>query len=296
MKRIIMIIIAAAILLTGCSSKPQQINTNRLDEALTAACEVELPEALANNARKTYYSYYLPKGVGNHDRDATSNLFSLYGNKAILNLDVAGIISSTYYETAQENELRDIDMLADPEYYRSGTCLNSSGREIRYAVSISPIDDSDCYILIQTVDFIFVAVCRKVESDEMVQDMMKIIRSCSPNVKTVIDEYSNVDPTHYTTRTISLFREILPESGKVSDYLEDWKNDPAFVIIDTTDKESDHPSESDIENNEDEEGQGEIPGADTGDDENPDPDPDPGDDGSSDQGEDGNEPGNNSEG
>ncbi|MBQ7223687.1 MAG: hypothetical protein IJS38_03850 [Erysipelotrichaceae bacterium] len=292
MKKTIMIIIAAAILLTGCSSKPQQINTDKLEKVITAACEVELPEALANNARKKYYSYYLPKGAGNHDRDATSNLFSLYGNKAILNLDVAGILSSTYYGTGQEEELRDIDMLAAPEYNRTGTCLNSSGREIRYSVSIASINDSDCYVLIQTVDFIFVAVCRKVESDEMVQDMMKIIRSCSPNVKTVIDDYSNVDPTHYTTRTISLFREILPESGKVSDYLDDWKNDPAFVLIDTTDKESDKPSESDIEENEDDEG--EIPGADTGDDENPEiepggeenPEPDPSGEGTGEQGND----------
>ena len=72
--------------------------------------------------------------------------------------------------------------------------------------------------------------------------MMKILRTCSIDESKIVSVYSNVTETIKKTSIISLFREILPESGYVADYIDDWKDDPEFVIIDNSSKEEEDPS------------------------------------------------------
>ena len=83
----------------------------------------------------------------------------------------------------------------------------------------------------------------------MVYEMLKTVRTCSVDTKLVINTYSNLDTAQYEISTIKLFKEILPESGRVIDYMSDWMNDPGYKIIDREKREGEIPNASDIRDN-----------------------------------------------
>ncbi|MBQ6655496.1 MAG: hypothetical protein IJM79_08245, partial [Erysipelotrichaceae bacterium] len=240
----ILLTICALLLLAGCENTLTPDVKDNVEKAIEIIAGINMPAVETNNAVKDYYTYYLPKGVGREERDRTSNLFTIYDNRAILNLDVAGIIEENFYSAARANTydgFRDVVTFKDTVVEKKGTFLNSSNELRQYRVIVSAIADNRCYVLVQTNEFIFVSTCAPLECDEMVYEMMKIIRSCHCDISKVIADYSNINTENYATRTISLFKEVLPESGYIADYIEDWKKDPGFVIIDNSDKQQDDP-------------------------------------------------------
>ena len=79
--------------------------------------------------------------------------------------------------------------------------------------------------------------------------MLKTVRTCLVDTKLVINTYSNLDTSRYEISTIKLFREVLPESGRIIDYMDDWKNDPGYTVIDREKREGEIPTASDIRDN-----------------------------------------------
>ena len=118
MKKLILLVIMAVLMLTGCTPDEEPYTAVSLMSTVNDAVVAEIPEAVYNNAVKEYYSYYLPRGVGREERDATSNLFNIYGNKAILNIDIASIIAQEYYEGEDEygKRLRNLDTFSQTEF------------------------------------------------------------------------------------------------------------------------------------------------------------------------------------
>ncbi len=244
MKKLILLVMMAVLLLTGCTQDEEPYTTVSLLSTVNDAVVAEVPEAVYNNAVKEYYSYYLPRGVGREERDATSNLFNIYGNKAILNIDIASIIAQEYYEGEDEygKRLRNLDTFSQTEFVTHGKYVNSGGKEIMYRIYVSSVDEEKDYIVMQDNYFLFAATCYKSQTKDMLYDMMKILRTCSIDDEKIVSVYSNVTETVKKTSIISLFREILPESGYVADYIDDWKDDPEFVIIDNSSKEEEDPA------------------------------------------------------
>ena len=111
-----------------------------------------------------------------------------------------------------------------------------------YRIYVSSVDEEKDYIVMQDNYFLFAATCYKSQTKDMLYDMMKILRTCSIDDEKIVSVYSNVTETVKKTSIISLFREILPESGYVADYIDDWKDDPEFVIIDNSSKEEEDPA------------------------------------------------------
>ena len=243
-------LLAITLMITGCSSQNSQAKNLKsdLDGVVSAAVKVVLPGPDSNNAHKALYNYYLPRGVGREERNATSNLFIIYGNRAIMSLDIAGIISKQFYD---ENGLREIEELASKDYEKAGVYLNSAGEEIPFRIIVKRLDDSDAYMIIQTSEFMFTVTCPILETDETLYEMIKILRTCQVENEAVINEYSASDKSAQSSKIIRLFNEILPESGYIRDYIDDWKNDPTFTIIDRTIKPADIPSLEDLTNRDD---------------------------------------------
>ncbi len=238
MKKVV-ILLCLFMMLAGCDTitLDQDNYTESLNAIIESAKALELPSSTENNAQKDYYTYYLPTGVGSQEKDETSNIFSIYGNEAILNLDIAGVLVNTYYDDASSEEvsatsLRDVERFNEISFENSGTFENSSGEIIAYRVYVSEVDEDLNYIIVQTNDFLFVTTCYVTQVDEMIFEMIKILRTCTCDRELVIENYSNVSEQASSTSVISLFKEILPESGSVSDYIENWKEDSDFQLID----------------------------------------------------------------
>ena len=228
-KRLLTAIMAFCLLLLGGCSRQETFSYEKVSQALALANEVELPGSDLNNAQKTYYTYYLSKGIGREEKNETSNVFIIYDSRALLTLDIMSIISSQYY--GQTNELRSIARLSDPVFQQNFTTTDSSGNELKYQATVNEIDDSYCYITIQSKQFIFVATALKNECDEVMFEMVKILRSATVDREKVITDYSNYEEDNSTMMILSLFKQVLPESGQVIDYIDDWKDNPGFIII-----------------------------------------------------------------
>ena len=71
--------------------------------------------------------------------------------------------------------------------------------------------------------------------------MIKILRTCKADREKVIADYSNIREDQQRATIITLFKEVLPETGKIVDYLPDWMNDPGFVIIDNGNNQQQEP-------------------------------------------------------
>ena len=246
-KKVIMLLLAM-LLLTGCQKPVINLDVDfkkQILRAVSEAAEVALPEFSANNSHKEYYDYYLFPGIGRREIDDISNIFVIYDNEAVLNLDVAGILSKSVYA---ETKLRDIESFQGKSLYAEGTCRNSRGLEMAYRIQMKVVEET-AYIILQTNQFIFTTSCPLLEADEMVYEMLKTVRTCSVDTKLVINTYSNLDTAQYELSTIKLFKEILPESGRVIDYMSDWMNDPGYKIIDREKREGEIPTASDIRDN-----------------------------------------------
>lgn len=245
-----LLLILMVLLLAGCANaegeeKPS-VSASVLGASASDAAAVELPEARFNNAKKQYYTYYIPRGIGRQERNATSNLFIIYGNNAILNLDVASIVQAAH--TVKDDNsvtlqpLRDIGSFTHPTFTKEGAYMNSSNGSVRYRIMVSDFESDYSYIIIQTEHFNFSSVCPLLETDEMIYEMIKILRTCTVDTEAIIRDYSYEETTADNFSIITLFREMLPESGYVVDYIEDWKNDSSFTIIDYS-KQDEEPED-----------------------------------------------------
>ena len=244
MKKVIMLLLAI-VMLAGCTAVKVPLDVDFKKEVLRSireASEVELPEFSENNSHKEYYDYYLFQGVGRKEIDEISNIFIFYDNEAVLNLDVAGILKRSVYE---DNTLRDIESFQGKSLYTEGSCRNSRGLPMSYRMEMKVVNGTS-YIILQTNQFIFTASCPLLEADETIYEMMKTLRTCSVDTNLVTETYSNQDKSSYRITNIRLFREILPESGRIIDYMDDWKNDPSYTVIDRESRPGEIPSASDI--------------------------------------------------
>ncbi len=244
MKKVIMLLLAM-VMLAGCTAVKVPLDVDFKKEVLRSireASEVELPEFSENNSHKEYYDYYLFQGVGRKEIDEISNIFIFYDNEAVLNLDVAGILKRSVYE---DNTLRNIESFQGKSLYTEGSCRNSRGLPMSYRMEMKVVNGTS-YIILQTNQFIFTASCPLLEADETIYEMMKTLRTCSVDTNLVTETYSNQDKSSYRITNIRLFREILPESGRIIDYMDDWKNDPSYTVIDRESRPGEIPSASDI--------------------------------------------------
>ena len=120
------IFISVLILLTlsGCVSDTKTFH-NELNKAINNAISESIEDYSYNNCTKTYYSYYLPKGIGKVDGDEISNKFNIGGNIASLSLDVTAIVNDAVI-VKEVDALRDIGSISNPYFTRSGRYINSS--------------------------------------------------------------------------------------------------------------------------------------------------------------------------
>ena len=175
MKKLLIALITL-VMLAGCTAKDFNIVfKNKILRSVKDACDVELPEFSANNSHKEFYNYYLFQGIGRKEIDEISNIFVIYDNEAVLNLDVAGILSRSVYS---ETDLREIESFESKSLKTNGTCKNSRGIDMAYHIEIKVISET-AFIIMQTNQFVFTASCPVLETDETVYEMMKTLRTCS---------------------------------------------------------------------------------------------------------------------
>ncbi|MGI6509159.1 MAG: hypothetical protein ACOX1L_01060 [Erysipelotrichaceae bacterium] len=226
------------IILSGCVTDTDSLY-DELNKAVNIAIGEKIEDYTYNNCTKTYYSYYLPKSIGKVDGDEISNKFNIDGNIASLSLDVTAIVNDAI-TTNKDDSLRDIGTVKNPFFTRSGRYLNNADETVLFNISVSETKDG-YFIMIQTSEFIFISLANKGGCSNTVHDMLILLRSCKVEKKKLILDYASDTLVSYTTSIVTLFESVVPETGYFVDYIDDWKDDKTFIIIDLEQQDSEEP-------------------------------------------------------
>lgn len=218
-------------LLCGCSQESLKVS---VDKAIDSARKAEIHPEKENNCTKTYYSYYLSKNVGRVSSTELTNTFTIDGNDCVLSLDITSIVARRIYSNIGKYDLVNVGKLADPFYTREGSFTASDGKARPYVIQINENAKHEYGVFIQTTEFVFIANVKTGSLSQTVFEMMMMLRSAVANSDEAVLAYSSDNIISSETNIITLFDEILPESGYVEDYMDRWNNDKTFIIIDTT--------------------------------------------------------------
>ncbi len=198
--------------LCGCTVKK---NIHMQDEIDTVLQQVLSAKIFDSNMNKPLYSYYLAPSIGRHTSTSISTVLNDHGKRFVMNLNVASI---TQKDDATSNTA--LVSFLDPVVHSEGEYVDSEEATHRYVVNI--YEKNGWYMTEFTSDtVIFYAVEDALSSVEIVKDMMQIARSVKVNDAKVIDAYANRNTVNYKSEKIELFKQVVPESGRIEELFEE---------------------------------------------------------------------------
>ena len=213
MKKTASILLLMTLVLSGCTQVSGDLN-GRVKKSIADA--LALPASQANR-NKTFYSYYIEPSVGRYSGNNTGNVFTYEGAKFLMNLNVPVIINEDAYPQSTADG---IESIADPVVDQSGTYLDSS--EINHTYRLRIYQQDAVFLTALNTDTVkFYAVTDQVKAADLAGEMLKIAKSVEVNEKTVLAAYTNHQTLNYETEKVQLYNEVVPESGAVSDLIND---------------------------------------------------------------------------
>lgn len=210
MKKIVIFIIF--LLLTGCTN-----NANRdLDDAFI---NENIDLNVRPNNSLTYYRYYLPSDVFEQDYEENTVLLKYENSNIVMNLNVASIINSEFYE---EYALKDEGFFDDYKlsYEHFGTYLDIDNNLIDYFYRVYEYED-DCLVHLMSKNMNFYASTIKDNLYDLTSKLLIIAKTCEVNNVDVISAYSSKSVIDYQKKQINLFDLVLPVNGKLDELILD---------------------------------------------------------------------------
>ena len=235
-----LLFLLSIIMLAGCAATGTQDFTHELDQAVAQAIGAAIPESDMNNCVKTYYSYYRNNDIGKVVNDAIYNQFNINGNMSTLALDVESIVSNQISGNTNPRTVRKIVDVSDPIYEKTGEYVNSSHVTIHFHIQIAAMNQAKEYLIyVQSSEFMFVSQVSKGSCADTLYDMLILLRSCQADTTRIILDYGSESLISTGDSIITLFEDVLPATGYVIDYIDSWKDDTSFIIIDPVVDEGD---------------------------------------------------------
>ena len=112
-------LVLCLMLLSGCASTQTDLKL-RLENSVATMAQAPIDDLADNN--KPLYRYYIEPSVGRRDSTQTGNVFLLNGREFIMNLDIASVINTRFYD---EILLRFFKFFAYHALYRGAVLLPS---------------------------------------------------------------------------------------------------------------------------------------------------------------------------
>ena len=207
MKKVLVLFLL--VLLCACQTVTDISAT--IEETIDLLASTETIKSTNND--KGYYAYYVPPSVSNLVSEDTYNIFSVSGNKVLLNLDVAAIISSEYYtDTFSVYDLYSID---DVVYERTDEML-----DIAYSLSVYDYGDDYYLIDLNINDVYLIALIYINYIPEVLYNMFVIGLSVEVDCDLVINDFSSLDIVDYHEEAVDLFEIIVPQEGRVEELIK----------------------------------------------------------------------------
>jgi hypothetical protein len=214
MKRIASAVICFSLIFAaGCTD-----SGNTPAQSVQASLSRVLSQTAAKaNHSKEYYSYYIEPSVGRYSSTKTGNIFSYQGTKFAMNLNVAEIINAKYYP---EQSLENSSAAKDAAIELQGTYIDSEQIQRTYRVCMYQ-DGTRILILLNTDTVSFCGISEQAQAPSLAGEMLKIARSVETDEEEIALAYTNHKTLDYKTEKIQLFNEVVPESGTISDLINE---------------------------------------------------------------------------
>lgn len=221
------------LLLTSCTNNSDDFK-HEVNNAIEKALNAQITPVGLNNNQKTYYSFYQTKNIGKLTSNEITNQFIIDSNLCGLTLNIASILEEEIYSESKDFVLINPNELKDAIFVKKGTFINSSDKIVPYMISIAKDTERKYFILVQTNEFIFASLVENGNCSDTLFNMLVLLRSTNVDSKQVILDYASESVLATQSTIITLFKEILPESGTIIDYVDDWRDDSSFIIIEET--------------------------------------------------------------
>jgi hypothetical protein len=209
--------ILCILILTGCSSSSTAYDLqDGLNRNIKNAEEGEASEA---SFHKQYYSYYTQPGIGHFESTQYANVFSLDGNRFLMNLNISSVINQKYYEDADSGSEELSVQKASAE--ADGIFKDIKGNKHSWKAAVYQASNDKYMTCLYTDTVYFYAVSDGISAVRMAGEMLSIARSVTVDTKAVAAAYSNKETVQYSGEKMDLFDSIAPESGRVSELFKD---------------------------------------------------------------------------
>lgn len=224
--------VLAVSLLSGCGSQieiPQ-----RVMKQLNAFAQESI--TVGSNRHKGYYSYYLPKGVGQRDSNELSEVLIKDGYRVVMNFDPSTIVIKNYYEEKAETETQEetkpetSDQELNPSapqmdkqdtkiIYR-GSYRNAAQEIMPYTLQLLPNNGYDLLYLDGSLIKLY-AYVPKSEVMAMLRMMFTIMGSVEYDETKILQDYSLKQLTQTKKKNLDYLEQNIPSSGSLEDLLKE---------------------------------------------------------------------------
>ena len=197
--------------LSGCTRITQDLQT-RLNEKIAFA---ESVPASSPTFRKPYYAYYAEPSIGRLSSDELSNVFLYDNTRFVMSLNVSNIINEKYYQGIEADLTKNVleeAAVASME----GTYKDYENHELAYTVKVCRLDE-EYFIIFHTKSVDFYSMSDIYTIPDVCAKMLVIAKSIHVNQDTILANYSTQEAISYEGKTVKLFEDISPESGKIED-------------------------------------------------------------------------------
>lgn len=210
MKKIL--ILLCLLCLCGCTQKQTDLKTSLKQELQTLA-QAPIDNLADNN--KPLYRYYIEPSIGRRQSTQTSNVFVLNNQEFVMNLDIASIINTRFYQSIMFEKKADTSAMIS----LNGSYLDFNNLEYRYALSIYDFEDGNYFISLSMEYVNFYAYCGYADIEPLVLSMMKIGKTVDVDTEKVISTYSSKQSNDYVKEKLDLFEKIIPDSGRIEELM-----------------------------------------------------------------------------
>lgn len=209
MRKVLILLVLSFVV--ACSGKNTDIETgfNQILADLNAA-----NISVNNNHRKKLFSYNLPQNIGVKESNSISSRLSFYQQDIFMSLDVSAILNDKLKEINVE------DLVFDQEFQLKTRTEEKTGH-----VYIEELSTQENLIYLRINNVFFLALVHKVDTLDVIEQILSISQTIEVKNKLVINEFSNKETFAYEKEVIELFSDSIPDEGMIKDIIIEEEDD-----------------------------------------------------------------------
>lgn len=209
MRKVLILLVLSFVV--ACSGKHTDIETgfNQILADLNAA-----NISVNNNHRKKLFSYNLPQNIGVKESNSISSRLSFYQQDIFMSLDVSAILNDKLKEINVE------DLVFDQEFQLKTRTEEKTGH-----VYIEELSTQENLIYLRINNVFFLALVHKVDTLDVIEQILSISQTIEVKNKLVINEFSNKETFAYEKEVIELFSDSIPDEGMIKDIIIEEEDD-----------------------------------------------------------------------